>query len=863
MEFGELLRQLREKAGWKQEYLGKLVHVSGRTIRSWEKEGKRPKPPQARALAEAFGLTGIEYAQFIALSEGRDPGEAQAAIPAAVKTLPRDIDSFTGRETELGELATAAACAPDSGGIPRICVIHGMPGIGKSKLAIHFAHQVASNYPAGQFFVDLYGHSAQRRPVEPKDELSALLLAAGVPRQEIPDELDERAKAWRHWTAEHKILLLLDDARNAAQVIPLLPGSTGNLVLITTRQWLPTLPDVTDVSLEPMSDEDAARLFSKVASRPGLEPGSPAVTDVLDLFYGLPIIITSMAAQLKQHRTRWPSDLRTRLGRNGGRLEVRVSDRDTVRNALDLSYHNLTDELQRLFRYLALHPGPDIDLYAAAALVNRDLEIVRDNLDDLFGYHLINELTPERYKFHDLIRDYAQELVAADPAADRASAERRLLSYYLSMVRTADSFLARQIPTGVPDDTGPLPLHTPQLLSRDDAFAWMDGSYNHLHAAATYACTHGYPEYSELIPAFMDEYLVRRGHWDQARDLYELALNAAGDGNPSSRARALYYLGGVQYLMGDLVNATPNLREALSLYVELEDVLGRAHTLKKLGAVSLGTGDYTEAARVWSEALGLYGQAGDQRAEAKLLSHLGVLQYETGEIAAAFSSQSAARDICTKLDDPVGRADALCYLGEIQRERGHVDEALLNIKQAMDLYRALDDQWNVAGAQYFLGGALRVGRRFAEARQELDAALAGYRKAGDNYDEAGVLNQIGLLQTAAGEHTEAATSLARALELYVDYGSVNGELEVCNSLGELSLATDRLADAESYHRKALDIAVDKGIPREEARAREGIGHALRLTGRQAGAAEFYRVACDLYEKLESPSAGRLKEQGFA
>ena len=276
MEFGELLRQLRENVDWKQEHLGQLVHVSGRTIRSWEREGKLPQPAQARALAEAFGLTGIEYAKFTALSAGRDPGEAQSAIPAAMKTLPRDIDSFTGRETELDELAKAAASAPDSGGVPRICVIHGMPGVGKSKLAIHFAHQVASSFPGGQFSVDLYGHSAQRRPVEPKDELSALLLAAGVPRQEIPDELEQRAKAWRNWTAEHKVLLLLDDARDAGQVIPLLPGSAGNLVLITTRQWLTALPDATDVSLEPMPDVDAARLFSTVARPPGHRAGQPS-----------------------------------------------------------------------------------------------------------------------------------------------------------------------------------------------------------------------------------------------------------------------------------------------------------------------------------------------------------------------------------------------------------------------------------------------------------------------------------------------------------------------------------------------------------------------------------------------------------
>ena len=166
---------------------------------------------------------------------------------------------------------------------------------------------------------------------------------------------------------------------------------------------------------------------------------------------------------------------------------MRVSDRDTVRDALDLSYRNLGGDLQRLFRYLALHPGPDIGSYSAAALVDEDPAIVRDYLDDLFGYHLISELAPDLVKLHHLIRDYARELVAADSAPDRAAAERRLLGYYLHMACTADSFLARVSLTTVPDDVGPRPAHSPELSGRDDAFAWMDDNYNHLHAAAAYA----------------------------------------------------------------------------------------------------------------------------------------------------------------------------------------------------------------------------------------------------------------------------------------------------------------------------------------------------------------------------------------
>lgn len=860
MEFGALLKQLRNNAGWKQDYLGRLVGRDSRTIRSWENEGKLPQFTEARKLAAAFGLTGLEYARFMDLAQGREPEEAQPAIPAARKTLPCDIDSFTGRETELDILAKATAGAPDFGGVPRICVIHGMPGVGKTRLAIHFAHMVAGNYPGGQFSVDLYGHSARHRPVRPRDELGALLIAAGVPRPEIPDELEERARAWRHWMAEHKVLLILDDAMDADQVMPLLPGTAGNLVLITTRRWLTALPDATDVPVEPMPDDDAARLCAAVANRAGIEPGSPGVTDLLGIFGGMPIVITALAAQLKLRRTWWPSNLRDSIGREAGPLGARISDRDTVRDAFSLSYQNLSAPLRQLFRYLALHPGPDIDTNTAAALIGESPAKVRGYLGDLHAYHLINELRPERYKFHALIRDYALERVAEDPSADRDAAISRLLRYYLHMTWNANSLLARRAPLSVPDDLGLPPAHLPDLASRDDAYSWLDDNRDQLDAAAQYADDHGYPQYATLIPAFMDEYLVRRGHWDQAHHLHQLALNAAGD-DVASRARALFGLGVIQHLKGDPAEAAAHLRQALLLFVEHQDARGQAYTLNTLGATSLATGDYEAAAHAWTAALKLFRLVEDRRAEADTLGRLGVLQYETGAIAAAFRSQSAARDACAELDDPVGHANALCFLGEIHRERGNFDESIRNITRAMALYG--DDRWNVAGARYFLGGTLRAAGRHADARVELDAALSAYQEAGDKFDEAGVLNQIGLLQTALGQHAEAAAGLSKALDLYTRYGSPNGVLEVLNSLGELALATGSTADAASYHRKALDIALAKKVPREEARAREGIGHTLRQAGQTAQAAKFYRAAHALYDKLESPSAARLHEQGFA
>ncbi|HUN32390.1 MAG TPA: tetratricopeptide repeat protein [Trebonia sp.] len=876
MEFGERLRQLREGAGLTQDELGSLVDRDARTIRSWEKGKSLPPPERARRLSAELGLTGIERADFITLATGGDP--AQMAIASAARTLPRDVPSFTGRDHELQALKAAAEAAPDSGGVPQICVVHGMPGVGKTALAVHVAHEVAASYPGGQFSIDLYGHSVEyRRPVEPKDALSALLMAAGVPSEKIPADPDDLARTWRHWTAEHKVLLLLDDAWDADQVGPLLPGSAGNLVLITTRNDLLGLHDVTDIFVEEMTQEEAALLFTRVAARPGLNPRSREVTDVVGKFGGLPIVIAPMAAQLRKHRQWPPSNLIELHNRIGG-LNVRPTSTARVADWFDLSYRNLPDGLQRLFRLLALHPGPELDADTVAALAGSDPTSVLEQLEELYGYHLIREPATNRYRFHDLVREFAGTRATLDPATDRQAAERRLLDYYLFMASTADQLLTGIVPTGIQNEPVPRPDHAPMLHDRDDAFGWLDDNRDQLHAAAEYAYAHGYREYAKLIPAYLDEYLLRHGHWNQARDLHQLALRAAGgtgdwsagggwpqdgrapDADRAARARALLSLGGIWHQLGDVTAEVRDLREALSLYQGVDDKVGQARALRKLGASYLASGDYPQTAQVWSAALDLFRRLGDKRSEFEMLGRLGVVQYEQGDTSAALASLSAARDMCAELDDPVGQANALCYLGIIQADRGQFDDAIDGITEAMGIFQGLGDNWNVAGARYFLGTALRVAGRLAMARPQFDLALAAYLEAADKYDEAGVRNQIGLMETALGDFGAARISLDQALRLYADYGgegSEPGRLEVLNSLGELAVAADDPAEAERYHQMAREIATERQVPRELARAWAGTGQAQRLAGRLDEGAESLRVALAIYERLESPEATRI------
>ena len=286
-------------------------------------------------------------------------------VAAASRTLPRDLASFTGRQHELTELVDAAAGA---GGVVGIHAIGGMAGVGKTAFAVHVAHRLAPRFPAGQIFLPLHGHTPGQRPVDPADALASLLLTAGVPAGQIPPGLEARMALWRDRLAERQLLLILDDAADSDQVRPLLPGAGGSLVLVTSRRHLSALEDATAVSLDTLPPGEAAALLVRLAARAGLSPDDPAVAEITRLCGYLPLAIGMVARQLHHHPAWTAAGRAAELAAARDRLELMATENLSVAAAFNLSYEDLTGDQQRLFRRLGLHPGTDIDGYAAAAL---------------------------------------------------------------------------------------------------------------------------------------------------------------------------------------------------------------------------------------------------------------------------------------------------------------------------------------------------------------------------------------------------------------------------------------------------------------------------------------------------------------
>jgi len=813
VSFGQLLRQVRISAGLTQEELAEAARLSTRSVSDLERGiNHTARKETARLLAEALNLTGPDRAAFEAAARGRVPA---SGVAAATRTLPRDIASFTGREAELREVAAAA----HDGGVVGIYAIGGMAGVGKTAFAVHAAHQLVPHFPDGQVFLPLHAHTPGQRPVDPADALASLLQIIGVAAPQIPPDLEARMALWRDHIAGKQLLLLLDDASDSEQVRPLLPGSAGSVVLVTSRRHLTALEDAHAISLDALSPADAARLLVQLADRPGLDSGDPAVAEITRLCGYLPLALGLLARQLHHHPAWTAADLAGDLAAARNRLTLMRAEDLSVAAAFDLSYQELSHDQQRLFRRLGLHPGTDVDAYTAAALDDSSLDDARGNLEGLYDRYLLSETARGRYRFHDLIREHAHILAANDPPADRDAAVGRLLDYYLHTARAADRHLARRPLTAAPTATATTPIHAEDMAGRADAVSWMGAERLNLHAVVGFAAACGRPGHAAAIPAAMHEFLRSQGHWDQALTLHHAALEAARDaGSQLAEARALADLGDMQYLTDDYPAAAASLTMALDLHRGLGDRLGEANALTNLGNVQQATGDCLTAAVSLTRALDLYRGLGDRLGEANALTDLGNVQQATGDCLAAAASLTRALDLYCGLGDRLGEANALTDLGTVQYLTSDYQAAAASQQQALDLYRGLGD-------------------RLGEANSLTDLATAQY------------LN---------GEHPAAAASLTRALRLYRDLGDRSGEAEALNSMGEISLASGAPAAARGHHEKALAIATSIAAPREEARALEGIARSHLQYGQPDQGGAMLRQALAIYQRIGSPHARQVE-----
>jgi tetratricopeptide (TPR) repeat protein/transcriptional regulator with XRE-family HTH domain len=801
-EFAAVLREVRTRGGLTQQELADRAGISLRTVSNLERGAAAiPQRETVRLLGDALGLIGPERERFEVAARGRPL--AGAPVAAALRSLPRDVPAFTGRQRELDQLAAAVVA---TGGVVGIHAIGGMAGVGKTAFAIHAAHRLAARFPGGQVFLSLHGHTPGQLPVDPADALATLLLMIGIPPAQVPPVLEARAALWRDRTADRPLLLVLDDAATSEQVHPLLPGTGGSLVLVTSRRHLPALDAVTAISLDTLPADEAAALLVRLAARPGLRPGDPAVAEIIRLCGFLPLAVGLVARQLRHHPAWSPAGRAGELAAARDRLGLMEGENLSVAAAFDLSYVDLTADQQRLFRRLGLFPGSDIDAYAAAALDGSDLDAARRGLEALYDRYLLSEPAQGRYRPHDLIREHARILAARlDPDEDRAAATARLLDYYQQTATAANARIDRRAQPEAVSAVQP-GVATPELDSEEKALAWVRAERACLLACLDYAAGTALPARVIALTAGLSGLLQADGPWPDAIAAHTRAIQAAQQlGDHVGRARALNHLGRVQQMAGDYPAAMQSQKEALAIYRDHGLRLGAAHTLTDLGNVIYFSGDFPAAVMAQQEALSLYRDLGERLGEAEVLTFLGIVLRMTGDQLASVRALEEALGICRDLGDRFGQAQALQFLGMTLRMTGDYQEAARVLEEALVIYRDFDNRPGRAQALNFLGSARRMMGDFPAADRALDEALVIYREIGDRRGAALALDELGTLYRLRGELAVARDYYRQSLELSWDIDSSWKEGRALAGLGRCALAEGDEAEGESLLRQALDI----------------------------------------------------------
>lgn len=767
---------------------------------------------------------------------------------ARTDTLPPETVEFVGRSEELGQLTA------QHGDTPRVSVIEGMPGVGKTALAVHAARAVSGQYPDGVLYLDFHTHDPSRPSLDPAEALHRLLRMLIVPAMQIPDAIGERVAMWQAQLSRRRAVVILDDAAKLDQIRPLLPVAGRCLILITTRRRLPDLAGARTLTLDLLSVNDAITLFRRIAG-PGRAQDEDEVAVAVRLCGRLPLAIQLIAGRLAQDSPPRLADLIEQLSQSPAQLAGTGAASPEVMSAFDLSYRALEPDHQRFFRRLGVNPCAYVSLQAAAALSGCTLAEAEKALAALLDHHLLARAPADQFRFHDLIRGYAAERAAGDdPEPEQRQAVARLLDYYLHTADKADRVLhpfRRRMPVSVTH----LPVASPAVGTQEDAAGWLESEWRNILRVAQHAGRHEWKRKCADLIHVLADFVDIRAYWDEAIASHTLAVQACRDiADPARLAQASLELSVVSQQTGRHEATLPLAEDAAAIYRSLADRRGEAEALDQIGMAHQRAARFREALAYFHEARILYHDAAEQRGVADTLSHSGIASWHLGRYPDAMGHLREALSLYRDVGDRRGEAKTLNNLGRMQLYCGYHRDALEGYQKSLEIFSEIGGAQNEAILYHNIGGVHHYKGSYQEGLTACRRALAIYRGIGDLPNEADVLNDIGAIYQSAECYDEALIHHEQARLIAEEIGNLSQQVIAIRRIADVRRGSGQHGEAFDHYHTALRMAREMGDPYEEAKILEGIAESTLNTQRPYAARIVFRQALDIFERLGVPEA---------
>ncbi|WP_157436712.1 ATP-binding protein [Actinospica robiniae] len=853
--FAAELRRLRAAAGSPTyRALAERTHYAASVLSAATRGAQLPTWPVVRAFVLACGGSEPEWRERW---DAADRLLRPAMVPApgdgrALRTLPAAPGLFSGRAAELDQLE---AFALDSDGELSLVAISGMAGVGKTALALRTAHRLAGHFPDGQYWLDLQGYTEGMAPRNPADALAVMLSILGLLPAQIPADLEARAALYRDRLFGSKTLIVLDNAVDENQIRPLLPGAQGCFVLVTSRRRLKSV-DAYPVALDVLAEPDAVTLLRRASGLKASAADDAALQTIARLCGHLPLALRVSGALLR-HRPKWTAQLLADKMLEGSADLLGSREDGDLATLFALSYNRLPERHQHLFRLLGRVPGPDIDLPAAAALLDAPVAETERIAQSLLDLSLVEEHEADRYRMHDLVRLYARSLSEhGEPGREACAALGRLCRFYSDNGARADARIARFTRPGAA-----APAEGLDFTDQSSALRWLRREYPNVRACIGFAAAHGEDESVISLTAVLAAISSAHGPWTEAIALHEAAAVAAERaGDPVGQANALVDAGAIHLHSGAFATGRAQIAAAAEHYHAAGEQTGIANTLTWQGVTRRVTGDLVGALADFESALARYDELGDRRGRAIVLTDMGMAHYLAGDATTAIHEVEESRALHTELGNPTASAQAASLLGGLRSSVGDVHGALEILDEALDLLSRLGNHSAQANALVEKGVILGGLGQTEQALAAVEESLELHRRLGNRLGRVVGLQARARVLRASGDTSAALRDFEESLASCRALGSRGNEAWILNQYADTLVEHGEYERAAIAFAEALEVAEETDLATEQVLALEGLGECRVRAGASADGVELLTRALAKARTMKSPDADRLERR---